>query len=94
MVNSMQFEWDFEKETANVNKHGLTFSTAVECFYDPKGIQLVDSRHSVAEPRYYWVGKASDGRILTTWYTLRKDTIRIIGCAEWRKMRSIYYEKA
>lgn len=89
----MKFEWDYQKETQNIAKHGISFTIALECFHDSNGIQMLDTKHSSSEPRYFWIGKARDGRILTTWYTLRKNLIRIIGCAEWRKMRSLYYEK-
>jgi len=86
----MDFEWDFSKEQENVRKHRVTFAEAVECFRDPRGVQLVDTQHSGRELRFYWVGRARSGRILTTWYTLREERIRIIGCAEWRKFRRFY----
>ena len=88
----MEFEWDLAKEQANIDKHGHTFSDAVEAFQDPKGIQLVDQKHSSKEKRFYWVGKANSDKILTVWFTRRRTRIRIIGCAEWRKFRSFYYE--
>lgn len=89
-----EFEWDLAKEQSNIKKHGHTFSEAVEAFLDPKGVQLTDSEHSDQEDRFYWIGKASSGKILTVWFTRRAKNIRIIGCAEWRKMRSLYYEAA
>ena len=88
----MEFEWDLTKEQANIKKHSHSFSDAVEAFQDPRGVQLVDERHSEKEKRFYWVGKVSSGKILTVWFTRRKNKVRIIGCAEWRKFRSIYYE--
>lgn len=86
----MEFEWDLEKEQLNIQKHGCTFSEALESFKDPNGVQLVDTKHSPREKRYYWVGRSSGGRILTTRFTLRGKQIRIIGCAEWREMRKLY----
>lgn len=88
----MEFEWDLEKEQINIEKHGQSFSEAIEAFQDPKGIQLVDQKHSSSESRFYWVGKANSGKVLTVWFTRRKSKIRIIGCAEWRKFRSFYDE--
>lgn len=88
----MEFEWDLAKEQANIDKHGHTFSEAVKAFQDPQGVQLVDQKHSAKETRFYWVGKLDSGKILTVWFTRRKSKIRIIGCAEWRKFRSVYYE--
>ena len=90
----MEFEWDLAKEHANFKKHGHRFSEAVEAFRDPHGVQLVDRVHSDQENRFYWIGKASSGKILTIWFTRRAKKIRIIGCAEWRKFRSLYYEAA
>lgn len=86
----MEFEWDASKEIENIKKHGIHFTLATETFFDPKGFQMVDAKHSEQEKRYYWVGKTGSGKILTTWFTRRGSMIRIIGCAEWRKMRKLY----
>ena len=88
----MEFEWDLSKEWVNVHKHGVDFSEAVETFFDPCGFQLVDVKHSREEQRLYWVGKAGNGRVLTTWFTRRGQKIRIIGSAEWRRFRRLYDE--
>jgi uncharacterized DUF497 family protein len=87
---NVEFEWDLSKELANVKKHKVSFPESVETFFDPRGIQMVDKKHSADEPRFYWVGKSKQGRVLTTWFTRRGDKIRIIGCAEWRHLRRIY----
>ena len=88
----MEFEWDLAKEWVNVRKHGVTFSEAVESFFDPHGFHLVDTKHSREEGRFYWVGKSETGRVLTTRFTRRGRKIRIIGSAEWRKFRRLYDE--
>lgn len=90
----MDFEWDISKEMENIRKHRVTFAEAVDTFRDPRGVRLVDELHSLHERRYYWVGRTASGRVLTTWFTLRSERIRIIGCAEWRKFRRYYYEAA
>lgn len=83
----MEFEWDYVKEKANHLKHKVPFSEASETFFDPKGLKFVDSGHSQNENRYYFIGKTYEGRILTTWFTIREETIRIIGSAEFQKFR-------
>ena len=88
----MQFQWDKAKERENIKKHKVNFSEAVSTFSDPRGLAFNDEGHSHAERRFYHVGKSNTGRILTTYYTERGQTIRIIGCAEWRKFRRLYYE--
>lgn len=89
----MDFEWDAVKELVNLRKHKVNFTEAIETFLDPKGLQLVDRKHSRRESRFYWVGKSSRGKILTTWFTRRNDKIRIIGCAELRRFRRLYNER-
>jgi len=90
----MEFEWDLSKEAMNIRTHGVTFSEAMEAFFDPNGFQLVDRKHSHGEKRFYWVGQLATGRVLTTWFTKRGGKIRIIGSAEWRKFRRLYHETA
>ncbi len=87
-----EFEWDASKELRNIKKHRVDFNEAMSCFSDPQGVQVIDRKHNEKEHRYYWVGKSDRGRILTTWHTQRGTKIRIIGCAEWRKMRKFYHE--
>jgi len=88
----VEFEWDADKELVNIRKHQVSFAEAVETFFDERGIQLVDRKHSDQESRFYWVGKSNRGRILTTWFTKRGMVLRIIGCAEWRRFRRLYDE--
>lgn len=89
----MEFEWDDNKDRSNQKTHKISFLEAVDTFYDPKGFQLLDETHSTQdEKRYYWVGLSKSGRVLTTYFTKRGAKIRIIGSAEWRKFRRLYYE--
>ncbi len=90
----LSFEWDASKEVSNIHKHRVNFLEAVETFFDPQGIQMIDKCHSQSEIRYYWVGRSKNNRILTTWFTWRKEDIRIIGIAEMRKFKKVYYETA
>ncbi|MBI4208495.1 MAG: BrnT family toxin [Deltaproteobacteria bacterium] len=86
------FEWDFEKELRNISKHSCNFEEAMEVFADPKVIHLEDPKHSSEEDRHYAVGKTVKGKIITVRYTLRGETVRIFGAAEWRKWRKYYEE--
>ena len=89
----MKFEWDSSKELENKRKHGLSFAEGVEAFFDENGFVLEDTKHSMNENRFYWIGKNKLGRILTVRFARRGNSIRIFGCAEWREFRSIYNEK-
>ena len=90
----MEFEWDADKESENVRKHGFTFAEAVEAFLDPFGFALRDDKHSGTESRHYWVGKLQSGVVVTVRYTRRGDRVRIFGCANWRNFRRLYDERA
>jgi len=57
----VEFAWDAAKELANIQKHKVAFGEAVETFFDANGFQLADRKHSTREPRFYWIGKSSQG---------------------------------
>ncbi|MDE3055878.1 MAG: BrnT family toxin [Verrucomicrobiota bacterium] len=85
------FEWDLEKNDANVRKHGVSFSDAQRAFLDPGRLIAEDLEHSQKEKRYYCFGQV-DGMIMTVRFTYRRQTIRIFGAGYWRKGRKIYEE--
>lgn len=89
----MEFEWDLSKEIDNLQKHGIDFMEAIECFSDPNGFQLRDAKHSIEETRYFWVGKSRTGKVITTRFTRRGDIIRIFGAASWSKFGRLYNER-
>ena len=84
------FEWDADKEQANLKKHGVSFATAQYAFIDPKRVILEDITHSSEqETRYYCLGRVGDG-ILTVRFTYRGGRIRIFGAGYWRRGKRIY----
>jgi len=83
------FEWDEEKESSNLAKHGVAFVEAVAAFADPQRVILSDVSHSQFEPRWYCVGRVGDA-ILTVRFARRRDRVRIIGAGYWRKGKRIY----
>ncbi|MFH1645910.1 MAG: BrnT family toxin [Candidatus Omnitrophota bacterium] len=85
------FIWDPRKETINIDKHGVDFTTAAKAFRDIKRKIFTDSQHSKSEARYFCIGKVNN-KILTVRFLHRKNKIRIIGAGYWRKVRK-YYEK-
>jgi len=73
----MNFEWDTEKNKANIKKHGVAFEMAAKVFLDEKRIERYDAEHSsIDELRYKTIGMV--GKVLTVIYTERKTAIRII----------------
>jgi uncharacterized DUF497 family protein len=85
----LRFEWDTEKEKANVTKHGVDFTEATAAFYDPKHLISADEGHSAEETRLFCIGRTARG-ILMVRFTYRSETVRIIGAGYWRKGRRLY----
>lgn len=86
MVN---FEWNAEKDTANTEKHGVSFSIAQYAFADPLRVIAKDDTHSQDKARFYCFGRVNEG-VLTVRFTYRDAVIRIIGAGYWRKGKAIY----
>ena len=73
----MEFEWDQQKNQANIAKHELDFADAPKVFKLPLRVSL-DERQDYGEDR--WVGLGIlDGHVVVVVFTeLDKETIRII----------------
>lgn len=89
MFVNNSFEWDDDKNSENVKKHGIDFTTAQYAFIDPNRVIAEDLSHSKEEKRFYCFGKVKGG-VLTVRFTYRNNRIRIIGAGYWRKGKKIY----
>ena len=60
----MEFEWDKTKDWLNQKKHNVSFSEAMEAFWDDHRVIAVDTKHSTEnETRFMCFGNVK-GRIL------------------------------
>lgn len=74
----MQVEFDPNKATANLKKHGVPLDEAVGSLLDPSALVREDE-DAEGEARFVLVGMSREGRLLTVCYTLREEeTIRLI----------------
>lgn len=83
------FEWDDQKESLNILKHGVSFAEAQRVFADPSYLVYRDDDHSGVEERYYAIGRVEAG-IVTVRFTYRRGKIRIFGAGLWRDGRRLY----
>lgn len=83
------FEWDDDKDNENQEKHNVSFLLAQRAFLDPLRVIAEDVSHSIAEERFYCIGRVS-GSILTVRFTYRGGVIRIYGAGYWRRGRKLY----
>lgn len=91
LINGRPMEWDDDKERINIQKHGLSFSTASKVFDDENRIEFYDEKHSADEERYIVLGLVH--KVLFVVYTDRKDATRIISARlATPRERSVYYD--
>jgi uncharacterized DUF497 family protein len=65
MKRQFQFEWDEIKAAANLRKHALSFELACTVFHDPRLLTAADLEHSGTEERWFSIGSASNGAMLS-----------------------------
>jgi uncharacterized DUF497 family protein len=60
----MRFEWDENKNKANIQKHGVDFEDAKTVFDDPLQISKLDYRFSYFEERWITIGTAKNQQLI------------------------------
>ncbi len=65
----MKFEWDPNKASKNIKKHGVNFPEAMTVFSDPLELTISDSDHSSGEYRFLSIGISNLGNLLVVSYT-------------------------
>ncbi len=79
-MNELRFEWDRQKEKANVKKHSISFDEARTVFYDENAMHYFDPDHSENEDRFILLGISFKLRILVVCHCFRESEtiVRII----------------
>jgi len=85
----MNFEWNEEKNSENIRKHGFDFHDAWEVF-DQFALFKPSSHGN--EERYLCFGKLND-EIVAIVFTHRDDTIRVISFRKARKSERRDYKE-
>ncbi len=94
-MSAPTFEWDADKATANLQKHGVAFEEALTAFRDPLAKIHDDPDHSAEEPRAIITGHSAQARLLQVSFTERGSRIRIISARlATRAERQDYEENA
>jgi uncharacterized DUF497 family protein len=89
----VRFEWDEEKEKANLKKHRVSFLEAQTVFLDPLAVTITDPDHSIGEKRFIDIGESVESRVLIVSYTERSSAIRIISARIASPAERRHYEK-
>jgi uncharacterized DUF497 family protein len=73
-----QFEWDEAKAGANEQKHDITFELASSVFFDPSLLTVADLEHSETEERWFSIGTARNGALLSVVYLWSEADLAVI----------------
>lgn len=85
------FEWDSNKNQKNIEKHGVSFETAIEIFNDK--LMHETDKNVNGEIRTVAIGKIED-IVVTVVYTYRNEKHRIISARRASKIeRMVYHGK-
>lgn len=88
----MKFEWDENKNQANIKVHGVDFSDA-HLIFDAPILMKLDNRKDYGEDRFIGLGVLY-GVIVIIVFTKRGDAIRIISIRRANQHeRKVYQEK-
>ncbi len=90
----MRYEWDEQKEAANITKHGIFFAEAATVFDDALSVTFADPDHSEDEERLIVLGHSHQQRLLFVSHTDREDATRIISAREATRRERKTYEEA
>jgi uncharacterized DUF497 family protein len=89
----MKFEWNPDKATGNLEKHGVSFQEAVTVFNDPLSVTFPDPNHSIGESRYIIIGISRFGQLLIVAHTDRLERVRIISARKATRQEQRFYEE-
>lgn len=67
-----KFEWDPQKASSNLAKHGVAFPQAASVFLDPLAASTTDDEHSASERRWVTLGLSGAGLLLVVIHTFEE----------------------
>ncbi|MFQ5479603.1 MAG: BrnT family toxin [Candidatus Binatia bacterium] len=83
-------EWDLDKASTNLEKHGIDFADAVAVLSDEMALTVHDAY--TGEERYVTLGMDALGRLLVVAYSWRDEDVRIISARKANRSERRQYE--
>ena len=94
----MLFEWDPQKATINLRKHGVYFEEAMKVFEDPYALFEQDRTDEIGELRWQALGLVEGSTILLVAHVVRQadgtEIIRLISARHASRKEGKRYEEA
>jgi uncharacterized DUF497 family protein len=92
LLHDINFEWDSDKAAANLRKHGVSFETACEVFFDPF-LRVEDAGVVKGERREAVIGLIVNRRVLFVVYVVQEDdVIRLVSARPATETERKLYE--
>lgn len=92
IIQEVLFEWDGQKDLANIRKHGVSLEEACEAFFDPFLFVVDEEEFIDDELREKVIAMTPDWRLLYIVYVMRNDRIRLISAREATNAERECYE--
>jgi len=94
-MNPLRFEWESQKASANLKKHGVSFEEAKSVFYDERARLISDPDHSEDEDRFILLGLSHSLRVILVCHCYRSkgNVIRIISARKASNRELKAYER-
>jgi uncharacterized DUF497 family protein len=90
--SSMRFDWDSEKESANIKKHSVSFEDAKEAFNCGLVVVLKET-HQNGEERFVYIGLSKKLNVLVVVVAYPDENVtRIISARKANKKERKFYE--
>ena len=89
----LEFDWDDEKASSNVKKHGVKFDEAITVFGDLLADTFPDPDHSENEHRFLTFGLSQSNRLLVVAHADRGEIVRIISARQITRRERVLYEE-
>jgi len=89
----VKFEWDEEKNTENIRKHGLDFADAWQIFDAPM-LTALDTKENYGEDRFIGLGFLKNFIVVVVYTEEAEETTRIISLRKALKHERKQFEEA
>jgi uncharacterized protein len=89
----MRFEWNAQKASVNLAKHGVSFGEALEVFYDRNALEGYDAEHSTEESRFFIIGLSSRRLLFVVYAEIETEIVRLISARKASKTERDFYER-
>ena len=94
-MDNIRFQWDPNKNQANIKKHKISFEEVKSVFFDENARVIPDPEHSTNEERFIILGLSIKLKLLVVVHTYKEndEIIRIISARKATKTESKYYHE-